>query len=107
MFHRAQDSGMRDQITSGLTYMQDLGAGKYALFFLGWLISKSLCLDFLSVFLALASGVLFGGVLEGTAASTVCVSFHYLILALSVKFVQVTANLNCVLNRSNACGRYL
>jgi hypothetical protein len=74
--HRIQDSGMRDQITSGLTYMQDLGTGKYALFFLGWLISKSLCLDFLSVFLALASGVLFGGVLEGTAASTICVSLY-------------------------------
>jgi hypothetical protein len=74
--HRIQDSGMRDQITSGLTYMQDLGTGKYALFFLGWLISKTLCLDFLSVFLALASGVLFGGVLEGTAASTICVSLN-------------------------------
>lgn len=43
----------------------------------GWsyfrrIVAKTFCLDFLSIVLALGSGVLFGGVLQGALMSTLC-----------------------------------
>lgn len=35
-------------------------------------VAKTFCFDFLSIVLALGSGVVFGGVLQGALLSTVC-----------------------------------
>ena len=49
-----QNSGVTDQISGGLEFITSQpDTIKYALFGLGWMVSKTLCLDFLSVFLAL------------------------------------------------------
>lgn len=40
--------------------------------FLHRIVAKTLCVDFLSIVLALGSGVVFGGVLQGALVSTVC-----------------------------------
>ena len=44
------------------------------MFFLAWLGAKAFCLDFFTVILAFSSGVLFGGILQGTAVSVACSS---------------------------------
>ncbi|KAG5180252.1 hypothetical UPF0043 protein [Tribonema minus] len=66
------DSGIKGSLDGGLDFVQNAGVYKYLLFAAGWLASKTLCADFLSVILALISGILFGGVVEGAAASVVC-----------------------------------
>ena len=48
-----------------LTGVEGLGALKLPAFFLLWVVAKTFCVDALALVLALASGVIFGGVLEG------------------------------------------
>jgi len=48
-----------------LAGVEGLGALKLPAFFLLWVVAKTLCVDALALVLALASGVIFGGVLEG------------------------------------------
>ena len=66
--HRHQ--GQLGQLLSGI---DDLGAMKLPAFFLLWVAAKSLCIDALALVLGLASGVIFGGVLEGTSRVCMCV----------------------------------
>lgn len=46
--------------------MEGLGALKLPAFLMLWVVAKTFCVDALALVLALASGVIFGGVLEGT-----------------------------------------
>ena len=79
-------SEIRDQIDSFITVFQQHGEFSLPLFFLGWLAAKALCLDFIGVTLALSSGVLFNGVLEGTAASVLASSVASLVVFLVSRY---------------------
>eukprot|EP00873_Tetraselmis_striata_P012783 jgi/Tetstr1/433047/TSEL_022382.t2 len=67
-----QDSGLRDQVDQALTYADELGPWKVAAFAGAWCVTKVACLDALGVVLAVSSGILFGGVVQGGAASAAC-----------------------------------
>jgi uncharacterized membrane protein YdjX (TVP38/TMEM64 family) len=70
------------QIDQFLAYFKGFGTAEgLAVYFLAWLVVKTLCLDGLTVVLAVASGLLFGGFWEGTLASVFCAT-----LASSVDF---------------------
>ena len=68
------DSGVKEQVDGFLTSFQSLGEFRYLAFLGAWVLAKSLLLDPITIVLALSSGVLFGGVWEGVAASVVCSS---------------------------------
>jgi hypothetical protein len=65
---------IKEQMDSYIQLFDNLGNYKYLAFLLGWIIAKCLCLDFASLVLALSSGILFGGVIQGTIASVLCSS---------------------------------
>ena len=68
-------SGIRTQVNDFVDFFHSMGdASQYAAFFFAWLAAKALCVDALTIVLALSSGVLFGGIFEGTAVSVVCSS---------------------------------
>lgn len=54
--------GRLDAVLGGV---EGLGALKLPVFLLLWMVAKTFCVDALALVLALASGVIFGGVLEG------------------------------------------
>ena len=66
-----QGANIQSQVDSFVDTFQSLGSLGTLGFFAGWLVAKVFCLDFIGVTLALSSGVLFGGVLEGTLASVI------------------------------------
>lgn len=66
-----QGAEIREQIDSFVVAFQSMGGLGPLGFFLGWLVAKVACLDFIGVSLALSSGVLFGGVVQGMLASVV------------------------------------
>jgi len=68
------------QVNAFVAYFQNTGSLSVILFFLGWVVAKVLCLDFIGVTLALSSGVLFGGVLQGTAVTVVSSSLASLLV---------------------------
>ena len=73
---------LSDNMEMLLRYFEGLGLGTtYALFTLAWFVVKTLCIDFLTIVLAISSGILFGGFWEGTCASVVAST-----LASSVNF---------------------
>jgi uncharacterized membrane protein YdjX (TVP38/TMEM64 family) len=68
-------SGIKTQVNDFVGFFQSMGTtSEFGLIFLGWLAAKALCIDALTIILALSSGVLFGGIFEGTAVSVVCSS---------------------------------
>eukprot|EP00752_Nemacystus_decipiens_P008104 g7244.t1 len=67
-----EDTGIKENVDSFLVFFDGLGPIRYAYFLGGWIVAKTLCVDFLSIVLALGSGVVFGGVLQGALVSTVC-----------------------------------
>ena len=66
-----QGAEIREQIDSFVVGFQSMGGLGPLGFFVGWLVAKVACLDFIGVSLALSSGVLFGGVAQGMLASVV------------------------------------
>ena len=73
------DSGIKEQVDGFLSSFQSLGDLRFAAFLGAWILAKSLLLDPVTIILALSSGVLFGGVWEGVAASVTCSSIASLI----------------------------
>ncbi|CAM9650488.1 unnamed protein product, partial [Hapterophycus canaliculatus] len=67
-----EDTGIKENVDSFLVFFDGLGPTRYAYFLGGWIVAKTFCVDFLSIVLALGSGVVFGGVLQGALVSTVC-----------------------------------
>lgn len=68
-------SGIRTQVNDFVEFFHSLGdTSQYAAFFLAWLAAKVFCIDAFTIVLALSSGVLFGGIFQGTAVSVVCSS---------------------------------
>lgn len=70
-------------------------------------VAKTFCLDFLSVALALSSGVVFGGVIEGAVLSTACATLASGVgfqLARTMLRAQVTEQ---VRDRSSSTGSSL
>jgi len=65
----ANNAEIRDQVDSFITIFQQNSELSIPLYFLGWLVAKTFCLDFIGVSLALSSGLLFGGILQGTLAA--------------------------------------
>ena len=68
-------SGIRTQVNDFVEFFHSLGdTSQYAAFFLAWLAAKVFCIDAFTIVLALSSGVLFGGIFQGTAVSVICSS---------------------------------
>lgn len=73
---------IKDNLDKLLEYFQGLGVGTtYTVFILSWLLVKTLCIDFLTIILAISSGIIFGGFWEGTVATVIAST-----LASSVNF---------------------
>ena len=71
----AKDSGIADQLTQLTEIISPDGPYGYASYvgFLAlWIGAKTLCIDAVTIILALSSGVIFHGVLQGTLASVIC-----------------------------------
>jgi uncharacterized membrane protein YdjX (TVP38/TMEM64 family) len=68
-------SGIKTQVDEFVTFFHSLGdTTEYLAIFVAWLVAKILCVDAFTIILALSSGVLFGGLLQGTAVSVLCSS---------------------------------
>lgn len=85
------DSGVKEQISSFLTFFNGLEGFQYFYFFLAWLVAKLVCIDALTIVLAFSSGILFGGVVEGTTISVLCSSLASLIIFLSTRYLFQTS----------------
>lgn len=66
------NTDLKTQIDSFIASFESLGDLRFVGFFAAWLIAKFICIDFFVLILALSSGVLFGGVVQGTVVSIVC-----------------------------------
>lgn len=66
------DSGMKEQVDGFIATFQSLGDVRYLSFLVAWIVTKNLFLDPATIVLALSSGVLFGGLWQGVAASVLC-----------------------------------
>lgn len=86
----ATDTETVQQIQSFVDAISPDSIGAYSyLAFLGcWTIAKVFCIDAVTIILALSSGIVFGGVLPGTAVSVVCST-----LASSVNFLLARTTL--------------
>ena len=63
---------MQNQINQLLDYTATMDPLlKGGLFCLGWTLVKTLCFDAAGIVLAFSSGILFGGVLQGTCKSRI------------------------------------
>lgn len=68
-------TGIKTQVNDFVDFFHSMGdVTQYAAIFLAWLAAKAFCIDAATIVLALSSGVLFGGILQGTAVSVVCSS---------------------------------
>eukprot|EP01041_Mallomonas_annulata_P011718 gene11718-24572_t len=77
-------NGVNEQMNDFITFFQTLGNFQFISFLLVWTAVKLLCIDALTVILALSSGVLFGGLWQGTLASVSCSTIaSYIAFALS------------------------
>ena len=69
------DSNIKSNLDEFLSYFQGLGTvADFALFLAGWTVAKTFCIDLLTIFLAISSGLLFGGFWQGTLASVIASS---------------------------------
>jgi len=80
-------SDIGDKVNEALSFLHSLGSLQYVAFFLAWLVAKVLLLDFLTIILAISSGVLFGGLLQGTALSVLCSSSASLVVFLTARYL--------------------
>lgn len=65
------DSGIKESVDSALAYFNSLGDLRFVYFYLAWMVAKLACIDYLSIALALSSGVLFDSLYWGTFNSVV------------------------------------
>jgi uncharacterized membrane protein YdjX (TVP38/TMEM64 family) len=71
---------LKEQLTSLLDYADAMNDGtELALFFLAWAAVKVFCFDAGGIVLALASGILFGGVIQGAVVSAAAATFGSLV----------------------------
>ncbi|CAM9717599.1 unnamed protein product, partial [Discosporangium mesarthrocarpum] len=66
------DAGTKEQVESFLEFFNGLGSIRYLYFLGAWTVAKTFWLDFLSIALALSSGIVFGGVFQGALLSSTC-----------------------------------
>jgi uncharacterized membrane protein YdjX (TVP38/TMEM64 family) len=81
------DSDVKNQVSdfvNNFNNMDDLV--RYGAFFGAWLGAKAFCIDAFTVILALSSGVLFGGIVQGAAVSVVCSSLASLCVFLTARY---------------------
>ena len=82
-------SGIRTQVNDFIEFFHSLGdTSQYAAFFLAWLAAKVFCIDAFTIVLALSSGVLFGGIFQGTAVSVICSSTASLFVFFLSRYVH-------------------
>jgi len=82
------ESDIKNQVTDFVTTFTTMEPTvQYGAFFLAWLGAKLLCVDAFTVILALSSGVLFGGIVQGAAVSVACSSTASLIAFLSARYL--------------------
>ena len=70
---------IRVNLDTALGFFADHQAESLVLFLAGWIATKLTMIDALGVVLAISSGVIFGGVLQGAAASAACATVGGLI----------------------------
>ena len=61
----------KSQIDGFISSFDSLGDIRYLAFLGCWIVAKFICIDFLTLLLALSSGVIFGSVMKGTVISVV------------------------------------
>jgi uncharacterized membrane protein YdjX (TVP38/TMEM64 family) len=66
------DLGIDDKVDDFVAYANSLGPLTVLGFLGAWIVAKVFLLDFISIGLALSSGVLFGGVIQGALLSSAC-----------------------------------
>ena len=77
------NSDLKLQVDSFLTSFESLGDFRFIAFLGAWIIAKTLCIDAATLILALTSGVLFGGIAQGTAVSVTCSSLASLVCTIT------------------------
>jgi uncharacterized membrane protein YdjX (TVP38/TMEM64 family) len=81
------DSNLKTQIESFVASFQALEpAQAVGSFFLAWFASKLFMVDAFTIVLAVSSGVLFGGLLQGTVLSVACSSLASLLLFTATRY---------------------
>ena len=66
------DMGIDDKVDDFVAFANSLGPLTVLGFLGAWIVAKVFLLDFISIGLALSSGVLFGGVIQGALLSSAC-----------------------------------
>lgn len=66
------DEKLIAQLNSFITFFQSLGQEKFLLLFAGWFLAKLTCIDYLSIILAIGSGILLENVWVATITSILC-----------------------------------
>eukprot|EP01040_Poterioochromonas_malhamensis_P001898 gene1898-2031_t len=66
------DEKLIAQLNSFITFFQSLGQEKFLLLFAGWFLAKLTCIDYLSIILAIGSGILLENVWIATITSILC-----------------------------------
>ena len=70
------DIDIKSKLDALLLYFENIGEiNEIILFFLSWIVVKTLCLDTLTIILALSSGILFHGFWQGTVLSVAAATF--------------------------------
>jgi uncharacterized membrane protein YdjX (TVP38/TMEM64 family) len=64
------DAGIGEQIDQVVGFANDSGGLALVVFLGAWIVAKTFLLDFISIALALSSGVIFGGVVQGALLSS-------------------------------------
>jgi uncharacterized membrane protein YdjX (TVP38/TMEM64 family) len=82
------DLGIKDNIDEALAYADSVGDLKIFAFIAAFVASKVFLLDFITITLAISSGILFGGVLEGAAISSLATLGSLLAFVLSRTLLQ-------------------
>lgn len=70
---------LKGQLDTFVDSFTALGEWRYAAILGCWILAKLFCVDFATLVLALSSGVLFGGILQGGAVSVTCSTIASLI----------------------------
>lgn len=86
------EMGINDGLDQLIAFANESGDWKIVLFLAGWIVAKCTLFDGLSILLALSSGILFGGVIQGALISTAGASLGSLVaFYLSKTFLQERA----------------
>eukprot|EP01038_Epipyxis_sp_PR26KG_P015157 gene15157-20417_t len=74
------DLGIKQNVSDFVSMFHNLEAFQLPCLFGAWFLAKLICWDWITILLAIASGVLFDDVIQGTMASVVCSSTASFIL---------------------------